>query len=502
MYPSAPQPNATDRKDELQLLSSSISVLSPSPSLSSYLNWSLSFEASSHPISTYMKTNRCSNTADALKGPSNSDLFQHYLKYTSHTLSLCQSDHNVLQIGMPTLALQSETVFHSLLAVSAASLAWNMIFKKPPTDTDTVNQVLLTGYQHYNLASEQMRQSISGPGALEPEPLLASALILVPFTTASQQINHWISSRSVAEESHKLLSSTPRDVIIIIRGIRTIFQTLDCGILSTNVDLSQKMECELDRSLTSSTANPQLVTPAPSRTHVMSAMVAATSQSAFFKLQKRLESTLLYQSDYPNHSLSVCNAAFEILDQIRSSAFCTINSSPSPLPSISSRVTDTLSPEPKSFSRISPWLRSFASRSFVVQSTTPQPTEPLTRFLLSFLVQVPQEYLDLVLPLLDQRLENPMSASSGRIPAELTQMQALALDIYAHWSVLMFLVEEESWWIGTLPVVTLAGMVNQYGDGFISRLWPENGPEKGQWWPGSMLNIFRDIKRYINEIAP
>jgi hypothetical protein len=72
----------------------------------------------------------------------------------------------------------------------------------------------------------------------------------------------------------------------------------------------------------------------------------------------------------------------------------------------------------------------------------------------------------------------------------------LALDIYAHWSVLMFLVEEESWWIGTLPVVTLAGLVNRYGDGFVNRPGPENGPGKEQWWPGSMLNISRDIKRY------
>jgi hypothetical protein len=496
MYPSAPQPAANDRSDELHILSSSISFLSPSPSTLSYSDQSLSFEASQRPTSAYVKANRCSNTAKAPKGLSDTDLYHHYLQHTSRTLSLCQSDHSVLQIDMPTLALQSEAVFHSLLAVSAASLAWNMISKEPSADTDTVNQVLLTGYQHYNLASEKMRESISGPGTLKPEPLIASALILVPFATASQQINHWIASRSGAQESHKLLSSTPRDVIIIMRGIQTMLRTLDCGGLSTNLDLSPETECGIDRSSALPASNPNLATPAPSRTHVMSSMVAATSRGAFLKLQQRLDSVLLYQSDFPDHSLAACSAAFEILEQIRSSAFCTINSSPSPSPSLSSPVTDSLSPKPTSSSQIAPWLRSFAGRSFVAQSTIPQPTEPLTRFFLSFLIQAPQEYLALVLPLLDQRLESPIGPSAGRIPAELTQRQALALDIYAHWSVLMLLVEEESWWIGTLPVVTLWGMVNRYGDGFVSRLWPENGPRNGQWWPGSMLNVLRDIKRH------
>jgi hypothetical protein len=61
----------------------------------------------------------------------------------------------------------------------------------------------------------------------------------------------------------------------------------------------------------------------------------------------------------------------------------------------------------------------------------------------------------------------------------------------------MLLVEEESWWIGTLPVVTLAGMVNRYGGEFVTRLWPETESRKEQWWPEIMLNILQDIKRYM-----
>ncbi|KAH8708376.1 hypothetical protein GQ44DRAFT_731654 [Phaeosphaeriaceae sp. PMI808] len=499
MYPSVPQPATREQKGKFHILCSSINVVSPPPNTSSHSERSLSFEAPPRLTSAYIVSDCCSNVSNAPKGLSDIDLYRHYLQHTSHTLSPCRSDHSVLHIGIPKLALQSETVFHSLLAVSAASLAWDMISKEPLPDTNRVSQVLLTGYQHYNRASEKMRELISGLGALKLEPLIASALVLVPFATASQQINHWISSRSGAHEPHRPLSSTPRDVIIILRGIRTMLQTLDCGGLSTNFDPSPEMERGIDGSSTSPAANPRSSAPVSSRTsrtHVMSAVIATTSQGAFFKLQHRLNSVLLCQNNFPDQSLSACTAAFEILEQIRSSAFYTTSPSLPPSPSLSSPATESLQPESTSSPRVAPWLRAFAYQSITTKSIIPQPTQPLTRFFLSFLSQAPQAYLDLVLPLLDQRLESPTGASSGRIRADLTKKQALALDIYAHWSVLMFLVEDESWWIGTLPEVTLTGMVNRYGEGFVSRLWPNDGPGEGQWWPGSMLNILREIKRY------
>jgi hypothetical protein len=119
----------------------------------------------------------------------------------------------------------------------------------------------------------------------------------------------------------------------------------------------------------------------------------------------------------------------------------------------------------------------------------------LTSFFLGFLVQAPQAYLDLVLPLLDQRLESPSDTAAA---SQITKDQALALDIYAHWSVLMFLVEADSWWIGNLPEVTLTGMINTYGDDFVTKLLPENGGpgQRVEWWPGSMLNVLREVKRY------
>ncbi|KAF2095694.1 hypothetical protein NA57DRAFT_44210 [Rhizodiscina lignyota] len=486
-YPPAVFSAANEPMDKLSLPSPPCSVLSLSPCTSSFSEASPSFKTSTRSTPAVVEATRCSDAADAALPPSDADLYHHYLEHTSRTLTHCQRDYGSLQIGIPTLALKSETVFHSLLALSAVCLCCDMISKEPPPKLDAVNQVLMTGYRLYNLASEQMRELISQPDALRTEPLLVSALMLVPFTAASQQINHWISRKSGRQESHKLLSATPRDVIVMMRGIRATLQSLDCRDLGT----PQETESTTDRSSPLLGFNISAAPPS-SRKHVMFPILAATSQGAFSKLRERLESLCHSNACYEggrctDAQLSACAAAFELLVNIRTNAFSPSNSS-APR-SIEPTAKKSLKSESVSLPHAGPWLRAIAGRHMI-----PEPTEPLTRPFLGFLSQAPQAYLDLVLPLLDERLERSIGTPSADISTQLTKEQALALDIYAHWSVLMFLVEEESWWIGTLPVVTLTGMMNRYGDHFVTRLWPDGAHGQGQWWPGSMLTILREIK--------
>jgi hypothetical protein len=405
-------------------------------------------------------------------------LYHHYLQHTSRTLTPGRRDQKALQIDLPELALENKTVFYSMLAVAAACMCCDMIEKEPAPSTSAVNQVLNAGYRHYNLASEQMRESISRPDNLEPDHLLASAVLLVPFATASQRINHWISRRSTKESSPKLLSTTPRDAIILMRGIRTTLQTLYCGKLISNLELATPESAVPIHSPSAESDISPAPALAPSRTHAMLSIVASTSEGAFSKLQERLDSAS-FNGEGGNEGLSACYAAFKTLDGLRIRALSpageALKFAPVPLP-----------PMPA-------WLRSFTSRA-----SNPLPHETLTSFFLSFLVQVPQAYLDIVLQLLDQRLESPINASSTFSPdIRLTTVQALALDIYAHWSVLMFLVEDDSWWIGDLPEVTLTGMVNRYGDDFVNKLIPESDSEPGKWWPGGMLNILREVKKFL-----
>jgi len=310
-------------------------------------------------------------------------------------------------------------------------------------------------------------------------------MLLVPFATASQRINHWISSRSETQKRRKLLETTPRDVIIITRGIQATLKTLDCDSLGPTYQrpLEEEFALDIPPALPGINSHPAAI--APSRTHVMVPILAATSETAFVKLQERLESTFSYHSSGLKDSLSACSAAFAVLSNIRSTTFS--NSPPDGL------LEQSFQPQLVSLPEVAPWswFRSLADRS-----ETPMPTGPLTRFLLTFLFQTPQAYIDLVLPLLDQRLERPDTSTSDSLSVELTMEQALALDIYAHWSVLMFLAEEEAWWIGDLPFVTLSGLVTTYGDDFVTRIWPETCAQREQWWPRCMLNILQEIKRH------
>lgn len=78
----------------------------------------------------------------------------------SPKLDLCQGKYDLLESEEPILVQQSKVIFRSLLAVSVVSLAWKMISRIPPPETDAVQRVLLRDYQHYNKASERMRDSI------------------------------------------------------------------------------------------------------------------------------------------------------------------------------------------------------------------------------------------------------------------------------------------------------------------------------------------------------
>jgi hypothetical protein len=299
-----------------------------------------------------------------------------------------------------------------------------MISASPHADVSTVQSTMLTGYAHYNLASQAMRRALVD----QAQEALVASVILVPFAAGSQQINHWLSRRT--GQAIKEMASTPRDVIVLVRGIRTMLGALEYVDLHTEPNWMS--ETRLGH--------------AASRTHVMSEIIAETSKVAFGVLSGRLE-----ELDGEKMALE---ATFDILETIREGTL--------------------KAPEDKLWAE-----------------TEIHSTEIRTRNFLTFLSQVPQEYLAIVLPLLDQRLESPICASQ----AVLTSAQALALDIYAHWSVLMFLVGDQSWFIGDLPVVTLKGMMNRYGEGFAER--PSSAVAiETKWWPGSMLRIWEDVKSY------
>jgi hypothetical protein len=485
---------ASDQKEALPLPSPPHSSVS-SPSIATSLSTrSPSAKVTSPSTPALFQADFPVRSKDVPFQLSDSDLYHHYLQHTSRTLNPCQSDQSMFQIGMPTLALQSKTVFHSLIALSAVHLCCDMISKEPPPDPSIISQIMTTAYQNYNLASERMRDLMSRPGPIKPDPLLASTILLVPVAAASQQVNHWISCSGGTINWNNLLLTSPRDITVIMRGVRSILVALRSDDTAVSNGICHEPEFATDSTIWLQEINVSPPIPVRAHSHVMFPILTATIQGAFSKLQERLSSAHICLSgtsyEIPDldrssvDSFSACSDAFDYLKHLGTSTFSQSNVTASASPD--STVREPLDSDGVSLPQVVGWLRSYATRL-----PSPSPTNSLTRYFLTFLVQVPQAYLDLVLPLLDQRQEYP----SGEAPADLTKEQALALDIYAHWSVLMFLVEDESWWIGQLPVVTLTGMLNKYGDDFVFKLWPELSRGNEKWWPGSMLTILKEIKR-------
>lgn len=338
--------------------------------------------------------------------------------------------------------------------------------------------VLMRGYQHYNMASKSMRMKLSRSSTVEADQVMTSTLMVLPFAAASQQISHWLSTQSTNQCLYTPLSSTPRDVITFVRGARTMMETLlpILSIAGTNATT------DADRDSTATTG-PYLTTSERLYKQETKSIIVSDSCDACSQLQRRL-GALCYDVDDPlNHEVSACKAALDVLVHLRTSTI-TVLTSPHPT---ELHIEDAPSKHATS------WLHSFVRWPCRAHSNSLLPAEPLTRLLLSFHAQVPQSYLDLVLPLLDQRLGRPVGASSDWFALSLTRTQALALDVYAHWSVLMFLVAEESWWIGSLPEVTLTGLVNRYGSDFVRSFWPECSGQE-EWWPAEMLQRLRDVR--------
>lgn len=416
-------------------------------------------------------------------------LYCHFLEHTSRK-SVHQRDNYALQVGLPRLALHNEAVLHSLLAVSAACLCCDLISQAECQPT-AVRRVLVFASEHHASALQLMQLMITNPKSSSLDALLATATYLVPAVTAFQRISYWLVSRGEAGGG-KLLSMSPRAMATLIRGIDVVLKVrndISPGKPPESLDEPEKSCHTANLAISSSPDPPDGVAMLPpSRRHGMYSIISATNGTAFADLEQRIRSAFsdpesTSNGGSANSSISACLAAFEVLDRIRMGAFLP------PDPSKATMWEDvgkSMSSRNTTIANLSPWLR-----SYVAHPAIPMQTEPLIRPFLAFLKRIPQTYLDLLFPLLDQRREQARRAIDG---LDLSVAETLALDLYAHWLVLMLLIEDEAWYIGNLSIVWLRDLINTYGTGLNRSTGGSNGVAECNWWPGSMLQVATELR--------
>ncbi|KAK5287358.1 hypothetical protein LTR43_010192 [Exophiala xenobiotica] len=332
------------------------------------------------------------------------------------------------------------------------------------------------GLQHHSLALEQMRTMTCRQRESDIQPLLACALMLVPFALAFQHIQHWVLFAKGMLQDTDVVS--PRDAILLLRGIGTTIGALNSNQAENG---SSKSQTPWDAMFsTSQSTNSKDLETIPERSHSMYPILAATFHQALLQLQFRIENALASPQEDEN-TVSAFDA-YDILNDIMSSTFsdCATMKNSSEHTTYSPVAPDSL------LSQAPGWLRNFVLRR--PQATH---TDPLVRTFLAFFRRVSKAYVDLLLPLLEPRTDGDNVDDEH----ELTTAEVLALDVYAHWLVLMLLVEEEAWWVGNFPFVALQGLVARYGDGLLGTSSARQQQQQ-QWWPESMLEVATRLRHW------
>jgi hypothetical protein len=425
---------------------------------------------STTPVSIYFQETYSSGTASDTLAFSDSELYQHFLENVG---KISQSGSRGLAGIQHIIALapKCEAVYHSLLALSAAFMCCNMILNEN-INPDNVHRALSTGLWHHNFALTKMRNMISTPEENNVECIVSNALWLFPFAFSFQHVNHWLLCKEDSKTAHQV---TPREAILLLRGLETTLA------LNYKRDGIRNSHSEVHLSSMSAPVNitsGDEVT-ALSRSHLMFPIIAATSQHAFDLLQQRVELSLS-TSNSSNTGLSACKTAFELLNRIRIDVFASSEELFDSAAYSSHHYTD---PD-RLRGQIPQWLRSYAIRP-------PAPfdsTEPLSRSFFHFFSAAPSKYVELLFPLLEESEE---SDSHQR-----TMAQYMAVDIYAHWLVLLLLIEKEAWWVGSFPTLALQGLMKRYNDEYLDTMRPEGNVARGKWWPESMLDVTTQIQQW------
>ncbi|KAG7294409.1 hypothetical protein NEMBOFW57_004480 [Staphylotrichum longicolle] len=112
--------------------------------------------------------------------PTELELFNHYLEHTSKDPSVDSHDQYALQIGIPTLACQSNPLMKSVLALAAVCKCSDLINQTSPSpdesDRALVVHFLSLGHQYHSEALREVQATLHDAGNYDR--ILANAAMM------------------------------------------------------------------------------------------------------------------------------------------------------------------------------------------------------------------------------------------------------------------------------------------------------------------------------------
>ncbi|KAK4508767.1 hypothetical protein PRZ48_002506 [Zasmidium cellare] len=399
------------------------------------------------------------------------DLLARYLTHTSHIIPVDDVDVYALQVGIPNLAFASQPLMNSVLALAAVCRC-HEILKLPHltwSDWRQLEDLLALANSRYESSLRQI-QDISC-ASNQDDCILANATLMVLYGSASHSLRIRLAEPSRPHGHLSMdLAPAPLQWTYLIRAAHLAYTgLLHCNSHDSDVDSIDEPELPItstaavspDSGYDERSVESALVAPMETM-GLMQSIITATSKVALAELAGRLQ-TASDADELAPSTLSCCTKAFTVLCSI----FNVVTSAKHQ--TLRGEVNSPRIPQKSRLAAVSPWLRTYVAR---VTSAVPQ--KQLRRIITSFLNRVPMEFLELV----HESVDDPMTEYGC------TAASQIALDIFAHWLVLVTLLEDV-WWIGGIGEWELERTVNRFKE-----LHSDFGIECS-WWPERMLEIRR-----------
>ncbi|KAK0670882.1 putative transcriptional regulatory protein [Cercophora samala] len=415
------------------------------------------------------------------------ELLRHYLTHTSRVIPYDQDDLYALQEGFPNLAFRSRTLMNSILALAAVCKCQDIISQTTVDEKhrDQAQALLLIAEDRHRESLRRTQNDISNLHRECYDATLANAPLMVLYILANHSVR--IQWAGIMPDIPAGFVPTQLQWVSLIRAAHLAYN----GMLSDTDQAPEPCsDTSPDESISPTSPVCQLL-PDPI-THIFSPedgptkptrdlflpILAATFQAALKGLRMRAEVKRAEMPADPEIVSSfVALQAFEaIADEVFAASTDVKNSNLSP----SSGHPSPAAPPPQSrLSHVSPWLRNYLAR--VTMAT---PTRPFRRTITAFVNRVPAEYLTLVQSSVEHLFD-------GCAVERLVASEGLAVDIFAHWLVLVLLLDGV-WWIGGIGAWELGRIVTVLGHKGLGKL-----QENTNWWPASMYNIYIELKKQV-----
>ncbi|KAK3389403.1 putative C6 transcription factor [Podospora didyma] len=466
------------------------------------------------------------------------DLFKHYLEHTSKDMTVDEGDQYTLQIGIPNLACQSKPLMRSVLALAAACKCSDIIAQPYVShqDRSQVIELVSLGHDYHMESLREIQATLTE--ARQYDNVLANAIMMGMYGSASHSVRIWL-VKTASLDDPPLDHLIPRHSQWI-----TFYRAVDLayiGLLHDTPHVDDTMRLSPSRSL----MDPALTgnTNAQMRyeykvlsrvdlprtspiSHVLSPILAATVGSALARLREKGSEIAVivqasedgvmgnhyqgnhYQGDpnnlptaHGNSDVQACITALAVFSSVVTATFPVEGSSAATAAAHrNSFAADLESIDPLGrLAEVSPWLRTFTARAtFMLPSRVPR------RLIVSFIHKVPTRYLSMVEEMLgiirnqnapgeNDDVEMKWGGSwTSSIRPEPSLAHQLAIDIFAHWLVLVILLDNV-WWIGGIGAWELGRIVSiRKDERWANCLWNVDQ----DWWPESMFEVNRQLEKH------